>query len=416
MNWIWLVPIGIIMGLHTTVLAVADFGIPRVLPKGRHQVTLRFGEESHLSEKFDGGGALFSAQRMNQRFDKDFLLRQSPELGQLVDFIDKLYPHANASKDLDLGALTFEGDVQARYMAPQIARGITARWSLGVAIPFVNYKTTVSPRNNGHNSTPDFFKTLSQNNMELNPKIGEAEALLADGPRGVFNSITDQRMYSRIEPRNYSFLADIVVGSVYEIYRKGMLSLHALNTLTLPTGPKDDPDDLVDLNVFHKTTLKNTFYAGLAPSPYFEFGLGISYAFQFADKREARVPSSEDDLIPDENSKENLNRKLGDFYGIETAVIWTPYERIEFGLGYDYERKESDRYSGNRGLRYDLLERETSSESHVLRLKTSYSTVGSFIGGKSTIPYSLTYAFSDYVKGVNIEREKTHEVLFKFYF
>ncbi len=404
------------MSYNIVAVAVADFGPARVLPKGRHQLTLRMGEKSHLSEKFDSSGSLQSAERMNKRFNKEFLISQSPQLGQFVNFVDRMYPHLKASENLDPGALGFQGDASARFFIPQIARGMTSKWSLGLAIPIVDFKTTVRPTNLGVNTSPAFFRTLSNENGSLNPQIGLAEKLVNGGPKAIFNSITDQRSYKRIEPRNETFVADVTLGSNYQLLESRRFEVYIMNLLTLPTGPKDDPDDLVDLSVFHKTALKNVIYSNYRPNAMFEFGLGLYYTAQFSSDIEKRVPTAEADELPDVSSKETVKRNLGDKLGLETAFIYIPHDRVELGLGYDYESKQKDSFSGSRGSRYDLLEKNTDTEAHIARFKVSYTTVSSYVGGKSSIPYSITYAYADFFDGKNLEREKTHEMLLKFYF
>lgn len=416
MNWKSLLIMKMILSFKIVVFAAADFGPARVLPKGRHQMTLRFGEKSHLSEKFDSAGTLQSAQRLNQRFDKEFLIQQNPQLKQLVGLIDSLYPHQNVSQNLDPGALGFQGDAAARYVIPQIARGMTSRWSLGVAIPIVDFKTTVKPTNMGANKTSKLFGTMSADNAAQSAALGQAEALFRGGPTSLFNSMTDGKGYKRVEPRNDTFVADIVVGSNYKLFQNRQFGMYAMNLLTLPTGPKDDPDDLVDLGVFHKTALKNVLYTNYSPRNDLEFGLGVYYTAQFEDDMVKRVPTSETDTIPDASTKETVDRNPGDKLGIESAVVYMPHERVEFGFGYDFESKQKDSYSGSKGSRYDLLENNTDTEVQILRLKASYTTVTSFVGGKSQIPYSITYAYADFFDGKNVEREKTHEMLLKFYF
>ncbi len=415
MNFKMLVAMVLIASFEHVVFAAADFGPARVLPKGRYQVTFRFGETSHISEKFSESGSLQNPARLNQRFDKDFLLKNSPELGKLLKFLNKTYPNLKPGDQLDMGALNFEGDAAARYIVPQFSRGMTSKWSLGIALPFVDYKTSLRATSSGVNTSSSVLGVNSGNNGEMSDVLGKAQKLMANSV-AAFNSISDNRGYKRVEPREDSIVADLIIGSSYQVFETPKFDIYFINLLTLPTGPKDDPDDLTDLNVFHKTSLKNTLYANYRPLYWVELGLGAYYTAQFQDEVVRRVPTSSEDALPEASTKELLDKDPGDKLGIETSVTVTPFDNFETGLGYDYETKQSDKYKGSRGMRYDLLENGTSTVSHIGRFKMSYTTLSSFVGGKSDVPYSITYAYSDIFSGKNVEREQTHEMLLKFYF
>jgi hypothetical protein len=397
------------------VYAVADFGTAAVLPVDRHQTIFRFGNVSGIQDKFNKQGVLQSPSRMNQRFDNTFLMK-NPEFQKLAHVIDQLLPNQKPSKDIDLGSLEFKGDASVSYFSPQIARGITSNWSLGIAIPIVRYNSDVRAENGGVNTAKGILAGLSDKMNEAGSDIGSAVEDLNGGPRVQFANQLELNSYKPLSERNEQFLGDIVLGSSLKLYDTKFVDFYLLNQLTLPTGPKDDPDDLVDLNIFGKTQFQTVLYTNYDIWRWLELGLGLSYNWGITDDIEKRVPRSEEDSLPPAYTKENLKKNPGDSVGIQFASIARLSDYIHVGAGYEVYFKQKDRYYGDRGSRYDLLEKNTDSEASIAKFKFTYSTLDGFLKGDEKIPYSVTYAFADHVSGKNVERELNHELLFKFYF
>lgn len=399
-------------------LAVADFGTAGVLPVGRHQVTFRFGNVSGIQDKFNSFGTLQTPSRMNQRFDNKFLMG-IPEIQELAKALDgQLLPSQKPSEHLDLGHLEFEGAANVSYFVPQIARGMTSNWSLGIAIPIIQYKSDIRAKNGGHNNAKELLggATNLENAGELNAKYGAGAEMMAEGPARLFNYQLANENYKSISGRDNQFLGDIVLGSSLRLFNTPVVDFYLLNQLTLPTGPKDDPDDLIDFSVLGKTNFQTTLFTNYNLVRWLELGVGLSYTIGIKDDIVKRVPRSESDQIPAASTKETLDKDPGNSIGVQVLSVVKVSDYLHVGAGYEMIRKNGDRYYGQKNSRYDLLERNTESEAGIARFKISYSTVDGFVKGLEAIPYSLTYAFADHMYGTNIERELTHELLMKFYF
>jgi hypothetical protein len=208
----------------------------------------------------------------------------------------------------------------------------------------------------------------------------------------------------------------MVLGSSLRLYNARFVDFYLLNQLTLPTGPKDDPDDLVDLNIFGKTNFQTMLFTNYNFVRWMELGVGIGYTWGITDDIVKRVPRSEDDALPPESTKETLDKDPGDAVNVQFASNFITSDYIHFGFGYEWNDKKADKYTGHRNLRYDLLEKDSNTKSEVAKFKLTYSTLNGFLQGTEKIPYSVVYAFADTVRGENIEREMTHELLLKFYF
>jgi len=401
--------------------AAADFGPAALLPKGRYQAVVRFGDVSHIQQKYSSSGELQGPERMNKRFSNEFL-RKIPDAKRLIHLMNSQNPRKAEGDALDMGELMVQGKAKVDYIAPQLARGMTSKWTLGMAIPVVNYKSDVTTANGGVNNAAELLneyaddRNLGLISEGIKPALVKAVKQGPSQATSVIMNSSDYH-YREISPRNEQFMGDVIVGSVYQIYTSPKWDLYLTNELTLPTGPKQDPDDLLSLPIFGKTALKNTLYNNFPVNYWLTFGLGLSYTWNIPDQMTKRVPRYDGDFLPPDSTKENLDRDPGDSVGFQLASIFKLTDYFDLGAGYEMEFRGKDRYSGGKGTsRYDLLENNTGQEAQYVKLKLTYSTVTSYFNGTSKIPYQVTYAFADMVGGVNIERQFTNELLLKFYF
>ncbi len=408
-----------VLAVHKKTHAVADFGNPGVLPQGRYQMTFRFGNTSEIQDKFNSQGTLQSPSRMNKRFDNKFLMSQPKFQGFAKILDEQILPSQKPSVKIDPGSVEFKGNAQVDYFVPQLARGMTKNWSLGFGIPLVRYKSDISMQNRGINTAPGVLKGAAspEKFKDLSKSMAAEAQALIDGPSALVANQLRENNFRSISERDERFMGDIVLGSSLKLYDSKSVDLYMLNNLTLPTGPKDDPDDMIDLNIFGKTQLQNVFFANLETYKWLELGVGVFYTWGIPDDFEKRVPESENDFIPRESSKETVRKDPGDAVGAQfySQVKLSDYYQI--GAGYEVARKQADKYrGGNPSSRYDLLEKDTDSNYQIAKFKFTYSTVDGFLRDEVKIPYSITYAFADHISGKNVERELTHEFLMKFYF
>lgn len=398
--------------------AVADFGNPGVLPVGRYQVTLRMGQVSEIQDKFNNDGTLQSPSRMNKRMDNKFLMKQ-PEFRAFAKMMKQhMLPNVDIEKEADMGAVEFRGHASVGYFAPQIARGMTQNWSVGIAIPVVRYEADIEAYNTGVNTLKPIIGAAfdPSESQELSKSQSKQIKSMDSGPKAVMADKLSSSRYKSISLRDEQFMGDIVLGSSLRLYDSKKVDFYLLHQLTLPTGPKDDPDDMLDLNIFGKTQLQTILFTNYDVLSWLELGFGVSYTWGIEDDIVKRVPKTTGDDIPEYSSRQTVNKDPGDAVGAQLYSNVKLSDYYHVGAGYEMGRKQSDSYSGSRNDRYDLLERNTNTQFGIAKFKATYSAVNGFMRGVEKIPYSVTYAFADHVYGKNVEREMTHELLLKFYF
>ena len=211
-------------------------------------------------------------------------------------------------------------------------------------------------------------------------------------------------------------MGDLELVSVWRFYNAGDRSAALRSTLTLPTGKAKDPDDLADIGVFGQTAVENLFLYNYLPWTRLRLAGKAAYRYSVPDHVDARVPTSDGDLLPDQSSKENVARKLGDTITLGAAATWSLLSDFSVSGGYEYVTKGADSYSGSRGARYDLLATDSNSVAHNLRGGLSYDTIGLYKRKKSFPPMKFDFDVSNTVAGKNVDRTLVSEISVTLFF
>ena len=277
-----------------------------------------------------------------------------------------------------------------------------------MGLPVIQYKNQVvlSQSFSNINYYRSQFSGLSNDlDVALNTNIGEAtqQTLVAKG-------------YQRIESQDKQFLADAQLVSLYKLYEDTDQTVIHQVTLGLPTGPAYDSNDLLALNSFHKTTFENTLGYARHIGSFLKLMPYSTVKLILPDKIEARVPRNDDDLLPDEDTKESVNRAEGATIEIGIQSNINMGESVEISLDYKLGAKTEDRFSGSKNNRYDLLAKNTSSKWQKISAAFTYSTIKSYFKKKSLLPMAISLSMSDTIAGTNIERQTAQELAATFFF
>jgi hypothetical protein len=183
---------------------------------------------------------------------------------------------------------------------------------------------------------------------------------------------------------------------------------------TLPTGPKDDPDDLMALNAFGRAAVGTTMIAARALTHRLVFLPYAGLDIPVPDHVVKRVPKNEDDNLPDQDSKQNVGRFLAPMASLGAELRWSFTQRWDLKYGAEASAKGKDHYDGQG--RTDLLEQNTDQEVLRVRGGLSYSTVEDYKIGKSMAPTRVSLEIADTVAGRNIERQLRTELAAMLFF
>lgn len=383
-----------------------------VLPESINSPSLRMGVVSGIGMRFMSSGDLMSLGDHNSlEFDAKALARFEPRVNQLIAVLNQ-FGSQRLGDQLSLGVLRVETTPEVRYLAPVYARGITKNWTLGFGVPILNYKNKMSLRQTGSNL--DAIQAQVGNaSQDLNDAFQDLNINLATTAQ---NELTSKG-YRPIVDRDESQVGDVQLVSLLQFAKRERSSAQFKTILSLPTGQGDDPDDLADLGIYGYLAVENQLLGNYVYRGRWTFAARGGYRYTFSDRVTRRVPVSEEDSLPDQNSKEVVARSTGGAFFAGGSVTYAAMPGLDFAVGVESIRKSGDSYTGGRaGRRYDLLGRNTDTSNDRVRLGVTYSSIEAFFAGNALLPTMIAYEFSDTIRGINSERTTIHEIWLQLFF
>lgn len=398
--------------------AQADFGVGATLPKGVRVFSFRYNYVSGFTEEFDSSGTLKALDRYNIQMDAAAIRTLSPSSYALLNSVlnTQTFPNLAPASALNIGQLNFNGNSSLNVFVPTIGYGLTKTWSIGLAVPIATHSSDVTIGQSGYNNTRDIFGQISANTGALTPAMAMAEADLSRGAAYVFNKERTRLGYKEVKPFENKFMGDVVIGSRTKLSERGPWSLYMVHDLNLPTGPEDDPDDLLDLPVFHLFYLDNGLMQNLIVSPAVALGLGVRYRMNFPDQITVRVPEQAGRPLVSPERKERVERNIADELAIQAVSVVSLAPDFKVAGAFEAAFKGKNEFSGGRGYNYNVLSENTDGYFGKIKFKTTYTRVEHFQKTRSGIPFELSYSFSDSVMGRNYDRQLMHEVIGTVYF
>ncbi len=382
-----------------------------VLPAHIDSPAVKFGVVSGLNQRYTQDGSLMTLADVNSiSFDAKKLVSIEPRAQQLISVLNQ-FGQQQLGSALSLGTLKIDVTPQINYIAPIHAHGITNKWTVAVGVPVIHYKSTVALSQSGSN-----LQTLRQHAGGLSPELNSAFDELSVSLVDSVQKELVAKGYHPFANHDQTFIGDIQLVSLYQIFNNKRTALLSKTVFNLPTGPKDDPDDLTDINTFGMTSVQEIGVLTQMITPKFRVSGIATLQYNIADHIDKRVPLNEGDSLPDSSTKENVGRKVGDSVTLGVSTNYWFLNRWSAGAGLDLMAKMSDTYSGDHGTRYDLLSTDTNATSATMRLGVSYDTVGAYLAKQAFMPGMITYTYSDIIRGVNIARQTTHELWFTMFF
>lgn len=381
---------------------------PEVLPSGINSPMFNYGIFQNLEQRFENNGLLWRIGDLRSiEYDATYLSKVSPEAKNLITALNAF--GQSHGQFINYGVLKFEITPRMEYFAPIYAYGISSKWTIGVGLPIVTYETTVSMQT--ENSNLESYKSvyLGRVSEQLD------RALNLDIKTETLKTI-EQLGYKPLAGQKQQFLADVQVVSVYKFQQTRQYDLFYLTTLSLPTGPAYDADDLLALNTFGLASIENTIATTLKSNFGLNFSPYLGYQYVLGDSVTARVPLNEEDTLPDSSRKERVQRQIGGKWIVKTEGELKTSESLIFSSAYTQTQKAADNFEGNQGSRYDLLSKNTYAREEIYSFKISYNTIKSYFRKKALFPFIVGYELSDLFKGENVNRRTLHEFNFKMFF
>lgn len=382
-----------------------------VLPAHVNSPAIRFGTISGIGERYTANGSLVTLSDYNSIvFDAAKLAQIEPRVSQLVSVLNQ-FGKQNMGDALTLGTLHLDINPQVNYIAPVHAFGLTKKWTVGVGVPVIKYTNDISLYQSGSN-----LEQIRAQAGGLSSQLDSAFDELSVGLVQQAQKELASKGYLPLENHRETFIGDVQVASLYQLYNDATYGVLSKTMLGLPTGPKDDPDDLADLGSFGYASVEQSILGTYRPRANWRLSAKAGVRYTLPDRIEKRVPRDDQDSLPDASTKETVSRSTGILGSIGASTSYFFLRRWSAGLGMDFLAKASDSYSGSRGGRYDLLSRETNSSATRMRVGLTYDTISAYFAKAALIPAVISYEFSDTIRGFNVERQTVHELTLTLFF
>ncbi|WP_374075601.1 hypothetical protein [Bdellovibrio bacteriovorus] len=379
-----------------------------VLPEGINSPSFRFGMIDGIDQKYTENGTLMNlGDYKSVVFDAPHLAKFNQDAKKLIDALNRFGGH-NLGDNFNLGVLRVETTPKVKYFAPVFARGVTAKWTVGVGLPVVSYENQISLSQQFSNI--EYYRAQFSG---LSPELDEA---LNTNLGHATNQTLQQKGYKALNNRSETFLGDVQVASVYKFFEDKSQALIYQAQVSVPTGPQYDPDDLAALNIFGRTNVNNTVAYSKRVTSRISVVPYLSYLLNIPDQITARVPTNEDDTLPDANTKEDVTRQVGNTTSIGGNLFYEVSDTWTVGGGYEYSLKNEDSYSGSKNSRYDLLALNTDMKAQRVKAEVSYSSVKSYFKKTALIPMIVSIEVSDVIAGLNVERQLVQELNLMMFF
>jgi len=383
-----------------------------VLPAHINSPSVRIGYISGIGQKYTSDGSLMSLTDVNSiTFDSKKLISIEPRVQQLISVLNQ-FGQQQMGSALTLGTLHINIDPSVNYYAPINAYGITDKWTIAVGVPIIHYRNNIALTQEGSN-----LAAIQGQAGGISPELDSAFDELRKGLVHSANEELAGKGYKALQNVDTTFVGDIQLVSLYQIFNNKRTALLTKTTFNLPTGPKDDPDDLTDLSDFGQTSVSEGAVLTYMLTPKFRLSGLLTGTYGIPDKIDKRVPTSADDALPDASTKENVNRQIGSSLSLGASTMYWFSQRWSAGVGFDVLTKAADKYWGAKsGSRYDLLESETAQTSERVRFGVTYDTISAYLAKQTFMPAMVSYTYSDTIAGVNIARQTIHELWLTMFF
>lgn len=382
-----------------------------VLPKNRFRLRW-LSSFSFADQAYDSSGSSQAlGDQYSQTIGMGFLSALRPETQELVKALNAVQP--GMGDDLPLAVVDTKIDTSVYTNVFVAEYGLTERLSIGVILPLVHARVDIKA-----NSEPsDEFQALMSNFPDGHPMRAALSSLQQQmSLEALSQTLQSELGYnSGISSWSGTGLGDIELGAKYNYYRSHPLMATVKTGLRLPTGRRDDPNELFDcafgdgqfdLGAFHYLDYQATSRIG--------FTWEAGYTAQLPHSATYRIPVIEGTEITPLSAK--LRRNPGDYWESGLEANWNFVRPMTVSSKYRFVQKFSDSFGSADGIDTSVLEDATSEEKHEALLTLAYSSIPDVRAGRSKLPFEASIFYLMPLAGKNIEQVHTTGFQLKSYF
>ncbi len=370
----------------------------KVLPKGRRSVTLRT-VDTNINSKTDSDG---NPQALSEPLQKDLTFKKvlKGENDPLKKSLIQAFLQSNGFDENEaLGTFTADMNGHVQAFAPIIAYGITDRFTIALAVPYMSAQTSVKAGFVASPRSEEFIRKLSAPEYNLIKNAREVADKLNNATAKLDQKLLDNGFQALKNWEGHGF-GDMTLGAKYAAVTQESFRVATTSGVVAPTGRVKDPDILNDVgfgdgqwDFFQQVTLEQPMVWDVT------FSQHAKYTYQAMGRKKIRDASDDDSI---EVPKVETEFKLGNKIEGGVGALYAPSYGLLTGLGYTYFFKYADKYTvKDSGLRQDFAEKDTGQRSQNLELLIGYSGIPAFQRGEIAAPFEVKLSYYKQLRSIN---------------
>ena len=408
--------------LFTSVWATS--GYSQILPQGIGAVYLGSRQYSSGTPYYDASG---NPTTLSERFDMNFsgeFLKSGKAGTDLKSLYDNLRAYESSkggqdhtmADDLQLGVQKAQVDMKFDAKVFGLGYGLNKKWTLLLGVPIMSASIAADINVTGYNNALVIKNRLGDAAFdELKDGLDKASQI---NRMTILSKIQDEYRYKDISYWEYTGIGDILIGGRtawdYQFQNKPSYSLQLTSYLSLPTGPKYDPDALAQIPVSRGFAALDVTSDHKFKWDMFTLGSELGGAIGLPQKTVRRVPVGNEVLVTPDRKTEVMWSPGPETWVSAYAAIGPSAYQAQYKLGMNEDFP--DKFSGPIEGAYDIMGKENSSQEIYHQLIFNLSTVDYYNSQKFFMPFILTLTAHETIAGRAILGKRYVELTFMTFF
>lgn len=384
----------IFLGVSLPAMAFED---TRVMPKGIRSIRF-ITLTSSVSEKTDAAGVASPLAKPLERSltFNDIVKGEKDPLRRSL--LNGFFEYGSFSSSDSVGQ--FKGDIQSRVtaLAPVVMFGATDRLTIVAALPIVNAAVGVNLGFQANATGQRFLNTLSDSyNNQVSAAREAGEKI--NGAVSQLNKKLVDNGYAPATNWSATGLGDLNLVGKYRVFSSPGFASALTGAVVVPTGRKDDPNNLLDKNFGDgQWDLAGTlaFDEPIATSGA-TLSQFVKYTYQMPGKKSVRMATEAEEL---EVPVREVEFKLADKVEAGTSVSYSTDLGVNGGVGYSFYTKGKDSYKA--GASSSKLSAETNERSHEASIEIGYTSIPAFLRKEVLVPFDTKFVYKRQLSSVNM--------------
>ena len=310
--------------------------------------------------------------------------------------------------------MDFKAQPVINYFAPTMSYGLSQNFSIGFGIPIIHYQNTMQVVSAGGNA-----QALGAYVAGSNPDVTNALNTLvsaANNMTATLNGVLAAKGYQPLREVDLTYPGDLQISGVYKYYSSSLWRLALRPYLQVPTGHKNNPDDLMDITTGGQPAVGLFSIHELILDRHWTLVSSAGYQANIQDTVDVRVPNGPDDFLPGPNQEGTVTRKTGNTIYLEGGAAYTPWRSLEIRGLYDFSQKDPDWFDGNQGWDYSILSTDTGVQTQTVHAMAELSTIDWFLNKEFAAPLMLGYIYGNTIYAINAPNQVTHQIYLRMFF